>query len=105
MSENKELTIGDYKFRIEKLSFQGRCDLRKLAKGIGPGNWLIGIADDDIIRTQTKLFDRLNKQWIDISREVFLSLTPEEGNKLLAEVNQFNEDFQKVQPQEQTAQS
>ena len=103
--DGKEITIRDFKFKIEKMSFLKRCNLRKLAKGIGPGNWLMGVAEDDFIRAQTKYYDRKEKDWITIPDSIFDELSDEEGKELLKQVNQFNEDFQKVQSQEQNPQN
>ena len=72
----KEITIRDFKFKIVKKNFLARCNTKRLAKGIGPGNWLMGIAEDDLIKAQTKFFDRPNKEWIKIPDSVF-ALTDE----------------------------
>ena len=101
MSEDKEIQIRDFKFKIRKKSFLARCNLKRLAKGIGPGNWLIGVADDDVIKVQTLYFDRPTHLWVPIPTSVFDDLTEEEGDLLIKEVNDFNENFRKVQSNEQ----
>ena len=104
MTEFKEVEIGSYRFRIKKLSFLEHCKLQKLSKGVIEG-MLIGVGADDFIRSQVELWNLPDKSWIRIPDYVFDNISPEQGDELLKKVNEFNKDFRKVQPNEQTVQS
>ncbi len=87
--KEKEITIGEYKFKIKELSWADQMDLAELEK--------------------ISLRDTMNKCIVEPSNveEVYAKMSKAEGSKLLAEINEINKleaDFQDSNqtPKEQT---